>query len=106
MKKKILIFFYNVWPNRSFSRISYIKNNDLILKKGSIGKPIDGVKIFLKDYKNQKILTPYLEGNIHCIGKNVMLGYSKNLRDLNNCKNSEELNTGDIGFFDKTNIFL
>tara|TARA_Y100000816_G_C26108038_1_gene589699 strand:+ start:4960 stop:6372 length:1413 start_codon:yes stop_codon:yes gene_type:complete len=105
-EKKNIDFFVMYGQTEASPRISYIKNNDLILKKGSIGKSIDGVKIFLKDYKNQKILTPYLEGNIHCIGKNVMLGYSKNLKDLNNCKNSEELNTGDIGFFDKDKYFF
>ncbi len=106
LRKKNIELFVMYGQTEASPRISYIKNKDLILKRESIGKSIEGVKMFLRNDKKQKILTPYLKGNIYCTGKNIMLGYSKNFRDLNNQKNLKELNTGDIGFFDKDKYFF
>ena len=106
LRKKNIELFVMYGQTEASPRISYIKNKDLILKRESIGKSIEGVKMFLRNDKKQKILTPYLKGNIYCTGKNIMLGYSKSFRDLNNQKNLKELNTGDIGFFDEDKYFF
>ena len=106
ISKKKKVDFYSMYGQTETSpRISYIKNNDLLLKKNSIGKPISGVKMIIKDYLNRK-LKPYESGLIFCKGKNIMLGYSKSYRDLNKSRQIKELNTGDIGYYDNRGYYF
>ena len=90
-------------------RITYIKNENIIKHQGSIGKPIDGVKMWIENQKSIKILKPNKIGNIFISGDNVMMGYSSSIKDLIN-KNIpilklKKLDTGDIGYFNKDGFF-
>ena len=75
-------------------------------KIGSIGKSIPGNKIYIVNNSGEKVLKPFVEGEIVCEGKNIFMGYSKNFGDLR--KASEEnyqLKTGDLGYFDNDGFF-
>jgi acyl-CoA synthetase (AMP-forming)/AMP-acid ligase II len=106
LKRYGVEFFVMYGQTEASPRISYLKNNDLITKKESIGKCIEGTKLFLRNSLKKKIYKPFTEGNIYCKGKNIMLGYSNNYRDLNKNKKIHELDTGDIGFFDNDNFYF
>lgn len=80
-------------------RLNYKKFN-------SIGKPLKGGEFTLVDNKNRKIKKPNHEGELIYYGKNVSLGYSKNLFDLNKGDmNKQKLFTGDMAIFDKDNYY-
>ena len=104
-KKKKVNFFIMYGQTEASPRISYLENDKVLKKIGSVGKPIPGVKIYIKDQNKKKITRPYVEGNIFCKGKNIMLGYANNYKDLSSKKKIFELNTGDIGFFDDDEYF-
>lgn len=86
-------------------RISYLDSKFANKKIGSIGKAIPGNKIYLVDENKNKIHKPYTNGQIVCEGKNIFMGYSKNLLDLKKKHFSNKLMTGDLGYFDKDNFF-
>jgi len=90
-------------------RISYIKNENIVKHQGSIGKPIDGVKMWIGNQKSIKILKPNKIGGIFISGDNVMMGYSSSIKDIKNKDipnlKFEKLDTGDIGYFDKDGFF-
>jgi long-chain acyl-CoA synthetase len=76
-------------------RISHLEWKNFFSKILSVGKPLKGYKIFIKKKKDSKI------GEINLKGKNVFLGYAKNLKDLfKGNDNKYLLNTGDYGFLD------
>ena len=104
--KKNIRFFVMYGQTEASPRISFLSNSEILNKIGSIGRPIDGVKIYLKDKRDSIIKKPNKSGNIICQGKNVMHGYSYSFKDLiNKTKPLKELNTGDIGYFDKDKYF-
>jgi long-chain acyl-CoA synthetase len=104
LKKKDMYIMYG--QTEASPRLSYIKNEDIIKNLGSIGKPIDGVKMWIENNNSEKILKPNQLGNIHASGKNIMIGYSNSLKDLKSKKKSiKKINTGDIGYFDKKGFF-
>tara|TARA_B100000963_G_scaffold362055_1_gene402834 strand:+ start:19027 stop:20436 length:1410 start_codon:yes stop_codon:yes gene_type:complete len=111
--KKILKFtekkkkdFYIMYGQTEASpRISYLKRSDIKRKIGSIGRPIEGVKMLLKN-KKTIIKKPFSEGTIFCKGKNIMIGYASSYKDLKKHKKISELDTGDIGFFDEENFYF
>ncbi|MGM0440850.1 MAG: AMP-dependent synthetase/ligase [Elusimicrobiota bacterium] len=63
----------------------------------SVGKPIDGVKLRIKN-KNEKGY-----GEIEAKGDNVMSGYFKNDRATRKVMDNGWLKTGDIGYIDDNN---
>jgi long-chain acyl-CoA synthetase len=105
-KKNKLEFFSMYGQTEASPRISYLKPEFSEKKIGSIGKGIPGIKILLLDDSGKEILEPFVEGQIICKGKNVFMGYSKNLNDLKEPnEESYELKTGDLGYFDKDGFF-
>ncbi|MDU4144975.1 class I adenylate-forming enzyme family protein, partial [Clostridium sp.] len=91
---------YSYGLTEASPRVSYIKKNDLLNKKGSSGKPIKDVSIFIEN-KNKKELGPGMVGEIVVTGPNVMMGYYKNLDLTRKALNKSKLYTGDIGFIDQ-----
>ena len=84
------IKFYKMYGQTEASpRISYLDHKFCKTKIGSIGKPLPGGKI---DIKN---------GEIVYYGKNIFGGYSLNFKDLNKFKLNKILKTGDLGYKDK-----
>ena len=89
-------------------RISYIKNENIIEYQGSIGKPINGVNMWIENKNSKKILKPNIKGEIFISGENVMMGYSSSIKDIkitNISKKKLKLNTGDIGYFNEDGFF-
>lgn len=85
-------------------RISYLSWKDLFKKRSSVGKALDGIKIYI--YNNKKIeKKKFTKGEIAVYGKNVCLGYSKNIYDLKKGDiNKNLIFTGDIGYLDDKNF--
>ena len=87
-------------------RISFSSSENKNQSIYSVGKSFGGSKILIKKennnyFENNKI------GKIFYKGKNVMLGYAKNINDLNNKrKNNHELITGDYGYFNDDNDLI
>ena len=89
------------------ARMSYLSWNKAKKKIGSIGKPIEGGKFFIKDAKGKIITKANKEGELVYKGKNVCMGYAEKKEDLNLPDiNQGLLNTGDIGFKDKDGFYF
>ena len=89
-------------------RISYhkVKKSDLNEPNITIGKPIPGGKLFLRDNNNFLIKNKNVKGNIIYEGKNIFGGYAKSCLDLSSFDNKTELKTGDTGYQDKNGKFF
>ena len=88
------------------ARMSYLPWKDLKNKIGSIGKPIPGGKFYIIDKNNKKINVPNKSGELAYKGKNVCMGYARNINDLSkDDQNNGFLKTGDIGYQDKDNFY-
>ena len=99
--------FYIMYGQTEASpRISYLSWKHFNHKPTSIGKPLKGCKIELIDEKNKKIVKEKKIGEIVFYGKNVCLGYAKNLNDLKKGdENRSKLFTGDLAYKDKAGFF-
>lgn len=79
------------------ARMSYLTSNQVIERKGSIGKAIPGGFFEIWSEEGKLILDQVAEGELIYRGPNVTLGYAENLNDL---EKSDERNgvlqTGDI----------
>ena len=105
-KKNKYKFFSMYGQTEASPRMSYLECTKEIKKIGSIGKPLKGSKFFIINEKKKVINKNYLNGEIVYKGKNVCLGYAKNLNDLNKGNlNKGELFTGDIGYKDKDGYY-
>jgi len=88
-------------------RMTYLKWKDCLKKIGSIGKAIPNTKIWIENDFNKKINLPNKVGELVFKGKNVFMGYSKNLKDLKKVSEKKGiLRTGDLGYFDKDGFFF
>jgi acyl-coenzyme A synthetase/AMP-(fatty) acid ligase len=99
--KKLFYIMYG--QVEATSRISYmqidINNKEKI---GSIGKPIPGGKIELRNNKSENDK----DGEIVYSGKNVSMGYTSSFKDLKSDDNKNRiLKTGDIGTKDEDGYF-
>ena len=106
-KNKNIKFISMYGQTEASPRMTYLKWKDTSKKIGSIGKAIPNTKIWLENDNKKRINLPNKIGELVFKGKNVFMGYSKNLEDL---KKSDEkkgiLKTGDLGYFDKDKFFF
>ena len=87
-------------------RMSYLPNNDIFEKLGSIGIAIPGGKFTLIDKNGDLIKNENLEGELIYEGRNVSLGYARCAKDLKNGdENKGILYTGDIAKRDKDGYY-
>jgi long-chain acyl-CoA synthetase len=87
-------------------RISYLEPKYNFTKMGSIGKPIAKCKMWIENFKGKKIDKINEIGELVVKGKNVCMGYAKNINDLKKPDtNKGLLNTGDLAFMDKDGFF-
>ena len=104
--EKKIKFYIMYGQTEASPRMSYLLPKKLISKKGSIGQPLVGTKFYLVNENKKKISKPFTNGELVFKGKNVSLGYCKNLKDLEKGdENKSILYTGDIAFKDKDNFF-
>ncbi len=105
--KKLNIQFISMYgSSESTARMSYIPWKYSQKKMGSIGKPIPGGKFLIKDSKGKRILKYNKVGNLYYKGKNIFMGYSNKIEDLQKKnKNNNLLMTGDKAYRDKDNFF-
>jgi long-chain acyl-CoA synthetase len=73
---------------------------------GSIGTPIDGVKMKVVDPDTQEDVAPGEKGEILVRGHNVMLGYWGQREDTAKCLRDGWFHTGDIGSVDNEGYFF
>ena len=101
------IKFYSMYGQTEASpRMSYLSPNKVWIKKGSIGKPLKHTSFLLYDENNKKINRSFQKGELVFKGKNVSLGYAKNIKDLaNGDVNNKILHTGDIAYKDRQNYY-
>jgi acyl-CoA synthetase (AMP-forming)/AMP-acid ligase II len=87
-------------------RISYLEPKYNFTKLGSIGKAIPKCKMWIENSKGKKINKTNEIGELVFKGKNVFMGYAKDIRDLKKPDtNKGLLKTGDLAFVDKDGFF-
>ena len=93
--------FYIMYGQTEASpRISYIKNQNILKYPGSVGKAIPGGRIFINKANFNGI------GEIIYYGPNVFCGYFESINDYRNCKSLLKLNTSDLGYLKKNNLYI
>ena len=106
-KKYKVKFFQMYGAAEATSRMSYLDWKYAAKKVGSIGKPIPGGKFHLVDSKEKKITKNFTNGELVYQGKNVFMGYAKNIKDLSAPRiNQDILKTGDIAYKDKNGFYF
>lgn len=104
--KKNIQFYQMYGQTEATARISYLPYNFAASKKGSIGKSIEGGRLWVEDDKGVTINKPFSVGNLLYEGKNVFLGYANALADLSKGdENGGVLKTGDLAYFDNDGFF-
>ncbi len=100
-------FYVMYGQTEACPRISYLPNDKVISKLGSIGNAIPGGKLFIIDDEGNKINKPNTSGELVYKGKNVSLGYSVNIKDLDDGDvNKGILYTGDIAYRDEDGFYF
>ena len=104
-KKKNIKLIVMYGQTEASPRMSYLPWRFLSRKIGSIGKPINDGKFYIFD-KNKKIIKKNNSiGELVYKGKNVMLGYAQNFKDLDKIRNNNLLFTGDLAYRDKEGFY-
>lgn len=99
-------FYIMYGQTEATARISYTPLERIVLKPGSVGRPVSGGCISLYDSQNTEIVEVDKEGELVYTGENVMLGYATTRADL--AKGDEThgvLFTGDIAKRDQDGDF-
>lgn len=96
LKKKFYVMY---GQTEASPRISYADENDLMKYPETVGKPIPGGKIIIKNPKENF-------GEICYKGKNVFNGYAQNRNELKNLEKINTLRTGDIGRKKQNLLFI
>jgi acyl-CoA synthetase (AMP-forming)/AMP-acid ligase II len=98
---------YSMYGLTECKRISYLDPEKILLKPGSVGKPMPNVEVFLVDEEGTRISKPHTQGQLVVRGSNVMMGYWNNEEETNKILKmgyypmEKVLFTGDIFEFDK-----
>lgn len=81
-------------------RLTTLSHEDFLTNPNSVGTAIPGGKLEIHNDKGK--VDTGIEGNIMYFGKNVMMGYAQNSKDLAEGDHlNGVLDTGDIGYLDK-----
>ena len=104
--KKSIKFFIMYGQTEASPRMSYLEWKKFSTKSASIGKPLNGSKFEIINNKKKRVKKPFEIGELKYFGKNVSLGYAKDIIDLyKDDQNLGELLTGDLGYFDDEGYF-
>ncbi len=71
----------------------------------SIGKPVKGVKLELRDENDDLVTVPGRPGELVVTGNGIMIGYLGDAKATRRVKRKGKLYTGDIGYFDIDNYY-
>jgi long-chain acyl-CoA synthetase len=105
-RKKLKIKFYVMYgQTEAGPRISILNDKFLKKKIESVGKPIGNNKLWIEDENNKIIKKPNIAGKLFCKGKNVMLGYALNLKDLKIDRFNNVIDTGDMAYRDQDGFY-
>jgi len=106
LKRKKAKFITMYGQTEASPRISYLEPKYNFIKLGSIGKPIPKCKMWIENTNGKKVDKPSEIGELVFKGKNVFMGYAKNIRDLKKPDaNKGLLKTGDLAFVDNDGFF-
>ncbi len=87
-------------------RMSYLPFDKALEKYTSIGIPIPGGKLSVRDVNDLEITTPDTDGELIYEGPNVCMGYAECIEDLaKEDENKGVLHTGDVARFDSDGYF-
>ena len=107
MEEHNKLFFYMYGQTEATARMSVLNSKFSSTRHKSIGKPIGQGRFELRDNKNKIINKNNVSGNLYYKGKNVCLGYAKNVNDLNlPDTNNGILYTGDLAYKDKEGFYF
>ena len=88
------------------ARMAYLNWKDASKKIGSIGKSIPFSEMWLENKKGEKIKKSGKIGELIFKGKNVSMGYSRNVLDLTRGDDNKGiLRSGDLACFDDEGFF-
>jgi len=87
------------------ARISYLPPERLTDKLGSIGIPIPGVELAVRD-DHGNIMPPFAQGNICANGPGIMQGYWNDSKETSKALKPWGLVTGDLGYMDDEGFFF
>jgi len=105
--KKDIQFYVMYGQTEASPRISYVPPHQLINKLGSIGIPVPGGKMSIRDSNGAVIKESGIEGELFYEGPNVCLGYANNAQELKlGDKNNGILSTGDQAYADADGYFF
>jgi long-chain acyl-CoA synthetase len=92
-------FFVMYGQTEATARLSYLPHDKLEKKLGSVGVPIPGVEIDIRDQTGQPTAIG-VTGEIWAKGDNVMLGYWRSPEQTQKVLQDGWLKTGDLAHFD------
>lgn len=105
-KRNKTIFGIGYGQSEATAVISELEGDKVESKKGSIGKGLTGMNLYLIDDAGNKINKPGIDGELVVEGNNIALGYSKDRKDLSKGNEfNKVLYTGDIAVFDEDGYF-
>jgi len=99
-------FFVMYGQTEATARLTYLEPTKLLERMGSVGKPLNGVQIEIRD-ESSDVVDPGIEGELYVSGPNIMSGYWKNKTLTEQVIVNGFLKTGDLGYKDDDGyIFL
>ena len=100
--KKIYIMY---GQTEATARMAYVPFESLANQADSIGIPIPGGKLSIKDENGELTNTPNVQGELIYQGPNVMMGYAESMSDLQLGQQESQLATGDLAYQDDHGFF-
>ena len=99
-REKFGVYIYEGYGLTEASPVVSCQRPDLPVKPGSVGPPINGVEISIRD-EFERVLPTGSPGEICVRGPNVMKGYLKDPEETERTLRGGWLHTGDIGYLDE-----
>lgn len=87
------------------ARLTYLEPENFDKKKGSIGKPIPGVRMRVLNSNGMEVL-PGEQGELVASGPNIMQGYWKDAETTQKVLTQNGYHTGDLGYQDEDGYFF
>ncbi len=98
-REKFGVYLYEGYGLTEASPVVSTQSPHLALKPGSVGPPIEGVEVRIRDDVERE-LPPGSPGEITVRGPGVMKGYYKDPEETERALHGSWLHTGDIGYLD------